>query len=116
MLRLLIDQDFDHDILRGLRLRLPGLDAITALQAGLDQTEDPEILAWAAEQGRIVVTHDRNTMPGHAYDRVKNAEPMVGIFVLARDIPVGRAITELEVLVACSVEGEWDQLVLFLPL
>jgi hypothetical protein len=34
MLRIFVDQDFDHDILRGLRLRLPDLDAVTAPQAG----------------------------------------------------------------------------------
>jgi hypothetical protein len=45
MLRVFVDQDFDHDILRGLRLRLPDLDAVTALQAGLDRKSDPEILA-----------------------------------------------------------------------
>jgi hypothetical protein len=68
MLGILVDQDFDHDILRGLRLRLPDLDAVTALQAGLDQASDPEVLAWAAAQHRVVVTHDRNTMPAHTYD------------------------------------------------
>lgn len=37
MLRLLFDQNFNHDILRGLFLRLPDVDAVTALQAGLDE-------------------------------------------------------------------------------
>ena len=116
MLRIFVDQDFDHDILRGVRLRLPDLDAITALQAGLDRTSDPEILAWAAEQNRVIVTHVRNTMPGHAYNRVKSGEPMAGVFVVPREISVGQAISELEVLIACSFEGEWFQLVVFLPL
>jgi len=116
MLRIFVDQDFDHDILRGLRLHLPGLDAVTALQAGLDRKSDPEILAWAAGQNRAVVTHDRNTMAARAYDRVRKAEPMAGVFVVPRDLPVGKAISELEVLIACSLEGEWSQLVVFLPL
>ena len=116
MLRVFVDQDFDHDILRGLRLRLPGLDAVTALQAGLDRKSDAEILAWAAEQDSVVVTHDRNTMTAHAYDRVRNGEPMAGVFIVPREMPVGRAISELEVLIACSSEGEWKQLVVFLPL
>ena len=54
MLSLLIDQDFDHDILRGLRLRVPTLNAVTAREARLDQMSDPEVLAWAATQRRIV--------------------------------------------------------------
>jgi len=116
MLRILVDQDFDHDILRGLRLHLPDLDVVTAFQATLDRKSDPEILAWAAEQNRVVVTHDRNTMPGHAYNRVRKGEPMAGVFIVPRDMPVGRAISELEVLIVCSLEGEWSQLVVFLPL
>ena len=116
MLRVFVDQDFDHDILRGLRLRLSDLNAVTALQAQLDRKSDPEILAWAAAQNRVVVTHDRNTMPACAYDRVRRGEPVAGVFVVPRDMPVGKAISELEVLIACSLEGEWSQLVVFLPL
>lgn len=116
MLRVLVDQDFDHDILRGLRLQLPDLDAVTALQSGLDRKSDREILAWAAAQNRVVVTHDRNTMPAHAYERVRNGESMAGVWVVPRDLPVGQAISELKTLIVCSHEGEWAQLVVFLPL
>ena len=45
MLRLLIDQDLDQVILRGLLLRVPSLDVITARQAGLSAASDPELLA-----------------------------------------------------------------------
>jgi len=116
MLRVFIDQDFDHDILRGLRLRLSELNAVTAREVGLDRKPDPDILAWAATQRRVVVTHDRNTMPRHAYDRVRNSEPMAGVFVVSREMPVGNAIAELQILLECSNEGEWDALVVFLPL
>lgn len=37
MLRLLIDQDFDHDILRGLIRRVPDLEAVTALEIGMSE-------------------------------------------------------------------------------
>jgi Domain of unknown function (DUF5615) len=116
MLRLFIDQDFDHDILRGLRLRLPTLDAVTAREAGLDRKSDPEILAWAAAKDRVVVTHDRNMMTRHAYDRVRRAESMPGIFIVPREMSIGALIADLQVLVECSFDGEWKQLVVFLPL
>jgi hypothetical protein len=45
MLRLLIDQDLDHVILRGLLLRVPNLDVITAHQVGLSNASDPD-LSW----------------------------------------------------------------------
>ena len=50
MLRLLIDQDLDQVILRGLLLRVPNLDVITAHQVGLSDAFDLDLLAWAAEQ------------------------------------------------------------------
>ena len=74
MLRLLIDQDFDHDILRGVQQRIVALDAITAHQAGLSATPDPELLEWAAENERVLITHDRKTMPHHAAERIAAGE------------------------------------------
>ena len=116
MLRLLFDQDFNHNILRGLFLRLTNLDAVTALQAGLDEAPDPELLDWAAHQRRIVVTHDVNTMPDHAYQRIQQGEPVAGVFVVPQEFPTGQAIAELEALISCSFEGEWDNLIVFIPL
>jgi len=49
MLRILVDQDFDHDILRGLRLHLPDLDVVTAFQATLDRKSDA---GWSQPAGR----------------------------------------------------------------
>jgi predicted nuclease of predicted toxin-antitoxin system len=66
VLRLLIDQDIDHDILRGLIRRIPQLDAVTAFEGGMSEATDPELLTWAAQEGRIIITHDRTTMPTHA--------------------------------------------------
>jgi hypothetical protein len=40
MLRL-IDQDLDHVILRGLLLRVPNADVITAHKVGLSDAPDP---------------------------------------------------------------------------
>ncbi len=116
MLRLLFDQDFNHNILRGLFLRLPNLDGATSLQAGLNEASDPELLDWAASQSRIVVTHDVNTMPDQAYERIRQGERVAGVFVVPQELPIGQAIAELEVLASCSFEGEWDNLIVFIPL
>ena len=78
MLRLLIDQDLDQVILRGLLLRVPNVDVITAHQAGLSDASDPDLLAWAAEQNRLIVTHDRRTMPSHAATRMARGETVSG--------------------------------------
>jgi len=116
VLRLLIDQDFNHRILRGLRRRIPQLDAVTAYEVGLSEAKDPEMLRWAADEGRIVVTHDRQTMPGHTAARIAAGEKMPGVFVVPRRLPINMAIDDLEVMVICSLEGEWENTVRYLPL
>ena len=54
--RFVIDEDFDNDILRGVLRRLPNLDIVSAQDVGLSGAKDPVILAWAAEQNRILLT------------------------------------------------------------
>jgi hypothetical protein len=67
-----------------LLARVPGLDLVGAQDSGLMHTPDPNILAWTVGEGRIVLTHDRNTMTGIATTRASAIQPMPGIFVVDR--------------------------------
>jgi predicted nuclease of predicted toxin-antitoxin system len=116
MLRLLIDQNFDQDILRGLAHRIPNLDAVTAYDMGLSAATDPELLAWAADNDRIIVTHDRQTMPDHVADRITSGEKVAGVVIVPQRLQIGRAIDDLEIIVMCSSENEWENVVRHLPL
>jgi predicted nuclease of predicted toxin-antitoxin system len=62
MLRLASDADVHGDILRGLRRRLPDIDLVRAQDALPEAASDPEVLAWAAAENRVLITNDRNTM------------------------------------------------------
>src|SRR5205809_1034559 len=108
MLRLLIDNDFNQIILRGLLRRVSGLDAVTAYAAGLSEASDPELLGWAVEEKRIIVTHDRRTMPYHAATRMHQGKTVAGVIVVSRRLPVSSVIDDLEIIVSCSREDEWD--------
>ena len=81
MLRLLADENFNGDIVRGLLLRQPDLDLVRVQDVGLVGADDPDVLAWAAENNRIVLTHDRATMSDYAYERVAAGERMIGVFI-----------------------------------
>ncbi len=106
MLRLLADENFNGDIVRGLWLRQPDLDIVRVQDVGLAGAEDPDILTWAAENNRIVLTHDRATMSDHAYERLAAGHSLAGIFILNDRFPVGRAIDEILLLDACSEQAE----------
>jgi len=116
MLRLLIDHNFDQDILQGLYRRIPNLDAVTAFDEGLSRTPDPELLAWAAENGRVLLTHDHQTMPGHVADRIVAGERVAGVVIVPQLLQIRRAIDDLELIVMCSNEDEWENVVRRLPL
>jgi predicted nuclease of predicted toxin-antitoxin system len=62
MIALAVDENFDHHILRALVRRLPQIDALTVPTAGLAGADDPTVLAWAAREGRVLLTHDVRTM------------------------------------------------------
>ncbi len=116
MLRLLADENFNGDIVRGLLLRQPDLDLVRVQDVGLAGADDPDILAWAAENNRIVLTHARATMSDHVYERVATGEAVAGVFLLNDRLPVGRAIEEILLLVACTEQAEWNGRAVHVPL
>jgi predicted nuclease of predicted toxin-antitoxin system len=116
VLRLLSDENLHGDIVRGHFRAMPDLDLVRFQDAGLSEADDPAILEWAAEQGRIVLTHDRKTIPGFAYERVIQGEPMSGVFLISDSMPIGQAIAEILLAVEGSEQEEWNGLVTYFPL
>lgn len=117
MLRLATDADFNGRVYRALLRELPELDLVRVQDAGLRTAEDPDVLAWAAAEGRILMTHDRRTMVGAAYQRVQDGLLMPGVFVI-RDRPnqIGRMVEEILLPALCSEQDEWKDRVQFLPI
>ena len=77
---------------------------------------DPEILAWAAAENRVLITNDRNTMIGFAKKRVAAGEPMPGLIATTNEQSVGSAIDDILLVAEYMPEEEIrDQVVVFLP-
>ena len=116
MLRLAADENFNSDIVRGLRRRNPDVDLVRVQDMGLSGANDQAVLAWAAREGRVLLTHDVTTLTRHAYDRVQAGQPMPGVFELSRRVPLGQAIDDILLLAECSIDGEWEGQIRYLPL
>jgi predicted nuclease of predicted toxin-antitoxin system len=116
MLRFLSDENFNGDIVRGLFLRQSNLDLVRVQDVGLRELDDPAILNWAADNERILLTHDRATMPDFAYDRLSKGQQMSGVFLINDRMPIRQAIDELLLLNTCSQQEEWKGIILYLPL
>jgi hypothetical protein len=93
--RLLCDHDLNEAIVVQLEEKAPDLDIVRAREEGLARTKDPQILAWAADNDRIVLSHDRNTMTRFAYERVRAGERMCGLFVIEHTRDIGRVISDI---------------------
>lgn len=116
MLRFLADENFNNDIIRGLLRRDPGFEIVRVQDVGLRGADDPTVLAWAAQQGRILLTHDADTITKYAYERINADLPMPGVIELRRRVPLGVAIDDLIYIAEASTENEWDLKVAYLPL
>jgi hypothetical protein len=116
MLLLAADEDFNNDILRGMLRRRPDLDVLRVQNVGLTGSDDPTVLDWAAREGRVILTHDVSTMTRYAYERIRAGKRMPGVFEVSSTLPIGAAIEDLLLLVECSLEGEWEGQIRYLPL
>jgi predicted nuclease of predicted toxin-antitoxin system len=112
MLRLASDADVHGEIIRGLRRRMPKIDLVRAQDALREGALDPEVLAWAAAENRILITNDRNTMVDLAYQRVTAGEPVPGLIVTTNVQSIGGAIDDILLVAECMSEVEIrDQIV-----
>jgi hypothetical protein len=109
------DVDLDGRIIRGLRRTAPEIEIRTATQAGLNGLEDPDVLQVAADSGRILVSQDRRTMPGHFARYVKRARSPA-LILLREAIPIATAIEELVLIWAASDAEEWINRLIWIPL
>lgn len=116
MLALAADENFNNDIVRGLRRRAPDLDIVRVQDVGLSGATDPVVLEWAADEGRVLFTHDVSTVTRYAYDRVREGKSMPGVFEVSRDVAIRAAIEDILLIAQGSMEGEWEGQVRYLPL
>ena len=114
-IRFLADADLNYSIVAALKRREPGVDFMTAGAAGLDGLPDSEVLAVAALQGRILVTHDRRTMPHHFGEFIQGRRSP-GVFVTPQYIPPAQAAEELLLIWSSTEAEEWENRICSLPL
>jgi hypothetical protein len=115
MIRYLADADFNHVIVKGCRRKEPTLDFLSANGAKLEGVPDPQVLVFAAEQNRILVTHDRHTMPWHFGEFLARGESSPGVFLVSQNAPVADVIEQLVLIWAASDADEWKDRIVNIP-
>ncbi len=116
-MRFLADENFDNKIVRGVRRENPDFDVIRVQDTEIYQADDPTVLAWAAKEGRILLTHDVKTMSRYANERINAGLPMPGVVEINKQrMSVGQAVDELLILIGASDAAEWNNRIIYLPL
>src|SRR5579884_431737 len=115
MIRFLADADLNHAIVKGCRRREPAMDFLAASDANLQSRHDSEVLAIAADQNRILVTHDRQSMPIHFGEFLATGRSSPGVFLVSQYVPIGEVIDELVLVWAASDAQEWTDRIVNIP-
>ena len=101
-------------IRRGVLRREPAIDFQSARATQLDGVPDSEVLRLCAAEGRILVTHDRNSMPAHFADFLAQGQESPGVFVVNERTPIVRIIEELVIVWAASDAEEWKNRIVWI--
>ncbi len=80
--KLLVDENLMRKVVQGILRRNSKIDILRVQQVGLSGMGDPEILEWAAKEGRVLLTRDFKTVPKFAYERLIAGLPMAGVIAI----------------------------------
>lgn len=114
--RFLSDHDLNEHIVTGVLRREPLLEWVRVRDVGLSDSSDAEVLAYASDHGYMVVSHDVNTMPSAAYNRMTSGQKMSGLLMVKQRDPIGPIIESLLLIWSASQAEEWENQVSFLPI
>ncbi|MGA3168851.1 MAG: DUF5615 family PIN-like protein [Terriglobia bacterium] len=114
-IKFLADENLRRAIVLGLRRREPSANFVQAYEAGAAGKDDLTVLQIAAEQNRILVSHDLRTMPQHFRHFVAR-QTSPDIILIPQKLPLSTAIEQLVMIWVASEAEEWVNQVRFLPL
>lgn len=94
----------------------PRIDFQTAQAACLDDLDDEAALRLAASQSRILVSHDKRTMPRALASFVACGATSPGVLlVIPQNAPIREVLDSLILIWADDRSNEWNNLVLKIP-
>jgi hypothetical protein len=114
-IKYLADENLRQGIVLGVQRREPGVSFFRAPDLGMTGKDDLTVLRLAAQEQRILVSHDLKTLPRH-FGQFVARQSSPGVFLIPQNLSLNRAIEELILLWAASEASEWENLLVFLPL
>ena len=109
------DADLNQTIVLALLRREPSVDFQTATAANLAGLDDMAVLALAAYDGRVLMTHDQSTMPEH-FARFISEHNSPGLLVAPQHLAPALIVEELLLIWSATEADEWRNRIAYLPL
>jgi hypothetical protein len=113
-IRFQADNDLDQRIVVATKRLDPTIDFQTAQALELHGVPDTLVLQRTADAARILVSHDRRTLPGFFREFI-STNTLPGLVIVSRKLPVGRAAELLHLLWAASEAEEYINIIYSLP-
>jgi hypothetical protein len=114
-IRFLADADLDNAIVQGVRRREPSIEFKSANDAGLAGLPDDKVLEIAAGEGRVLISHDKRTMPVHFAARIRLGLWSPGVLLAVPRATVGDVVESLLIIWSASSESDWADQIHYLP-
>lgn len=117
-IRYLLDEDVRRVLATQLRHHHPSLDVLAVGESGAPprQTPDPELLLWAEQHDRVLVSRDRNSLPAHVEARLKAGRHIPGVFLLRVPVTWAELIDWLSVIAEATHPAAWQDGIWYVPL
>ncbi len=113
--KFLADHDLNEQLVVGVLRRAPEVEFQRVRELGFADRPDAFLLDYAAGQGALIVSHDVNTMPAAAYERMADGRTIVGLLMVQQSPPIGPIVDDLLPIWSASEAEEWENQVVFLP-
>lgn len=113
-IRFQADADLHVPIIKGLRRREPSIDFATAHETGLVGLNDSAVLALAASNGRVLVSHDVSTIP-EEFSLFIQERTSSGVILISQELSYRQAIEGLLRVWLNTQAEDWQNILTFLP-
>ena len=109
------DADLKYAIVIATKRNEPAIDFQSAQEGGLEGVEDPDVLSIAAREGRVLVSHDRRTMPYHFAEFI-SARESPGLIIVSQRAPIATVAEDLFLIWFATEAEEWVNQIRTIPL
>ena len=121
MLRFLLDEHLRgplwtailrHNAQGGLPIDAVRVGDMPVLPLGAD---DAAILLWAEREGRILLTEDVHTMPGHLTAHLQAGQHSPGVFIVSVGCSIGQLVSNLELVAHAGNSADYADTITYVP-